>query len=472
MDDLASEWAGINTVAFVENDPFCQKVLHKHWSNVLIIGDVNDVTRETIEAIMADTKSNSTGQFEIESGNEKRKIDSRYRERLRSEFTGCGKDGTRIDIISGGFPCQPHSVAGKRKGSADERNLWPEFKRCIEIFNPGWVVAENVPGLFTSDRGHYFGTIISDLAALGYITTWFTLRASDTGAQHQRERLFIVGYSEHNGLNATEIGTGLMERVESGIGTKRPECSGKSQGTGELADTNELNIQGFRPTRQQVTGKEVETGLPGCSGAGCGEAIGQPKSELGRSTYDDPAELDIIRGVENEQTDNKKTISEIKELIGRILFYMWESRKIAQTSPDIYREGLYNCLPEMSRKSTYRGKWYLGERIEANSNLRDMWEQYYLSGWPPSQNLQSGLLQRIGEILRREEMEYTASHIVAGRGEQQHEWEPPRIATGIKDRAKRIKAIGNTNPPQMYYPIYKAIVEITQEKEKQNDNNY
>ena len=148
---LASEWAGFTHIGFVERDPFCQKVLAKHWPEVPIY---NDVT--TFDGY---------------------------------EFRG-------VDLISGGFPCQPHSLAGSRKASSDERDLWGEVVRIVGEAKPRWFLGENVPGLFSSESGRFFGRVVDDLAALGYRVGWAMYGASDTGAVHRRNRVFIVGYSD------------------------------------------------------------------------------------------------------------------------------------------------------------------------------------------------------------------------------------------------------------------------------------
>ncbi len=97
------------------------------------------------------------------------------------------------DLVSGGFPCQPFSVAGKRRGADDERNGWPWFRDVLRAVRPRHVFAENVPGLLGSG---YFGTILSDLHALGYVGRWGVLSAADVGAPHLRERLWIVAHAD------------------------------------------------------------------------------------------------------------------------------------------------------------------------------------------------------------------------------------------------------------------------------------
>lgn len=96
----------------------------------------------------------------------------------------------------GGFPCQPHSTAGKREASNDERDLWPEYKRIIGEIKPRWVVAENVSGLLSSEAGRFFRGVLRDLSAMGYRVGWCSFPASWVGAAHRRERVFTVAYTD------------------------------------------------------------------------------------------------------------------------------------------------------------------------------------------------------------------------------------------------------------------------------------
>lgn len=104
-------------------------------------------------------------------------------------------DGTdwrgKIDIITSGFPCQPFSHAGKRKGSADERNGWPDTRRVLCEVQPEYALLENVPGLLTSG---YFGTVLGDLAESGFDARWKVISAAELGAPHKRDRLWILAY--------------------------------------------------------------------------------------------------------------------------------------------------------------------------------------------------------------------------------------------------------------------------------------
>jgi DNA (cytosine-5)-methyltransferase 1 len=100
-----------------------------------------------------------------------------------------------VDILCGGFPCQPASAAGKRLGTADDRWLWPHFARAIGAIRPRYVVAENVPGLLSVNGGRAFAEVLRDLAALGYDAEWDGLSAGDVGSPQERERVWIVAYA-------------------------------------------------------------------------------------------------------------------------------------------------------------------------------------------------------------------------------------------------------------------------------------
>ncbi|MFC5846688.1 DNA cytosine methyltransferase [Deinococcus petrolearius] len=127
---------------------------------------------------------------------------------------------TPVDLVCGGFPCQPHSKSGKRQSSADERDLWPEFARIIRELGPRWVVAENVAELLSSTdpafsrdhAGGFFGRVLRDLAALGFDAEWHCYPAASVGAQHERQRVFIVAWNV-----AHTAGTGRHEQLTAAL---------------------------------------------------------------------------------------------------------------------------------------------------------------------------------------------------------------------------------------------------------------
>lgn len=151
--DLAAEWAGFRTVGQCELADYPYKVLCKHWLDVPKWRDIRDVTAE----------------------------DFYKRTGLRT-----------VDLISGGFPCQPFSVAGKQKGKRDDRYLWPEMLRVISEIKPAWVLGENVPGIIKI-AGR---TVCEDLERAGYAVTVFNFEAAAVGAPHRRDRVFFVAHTK------------------------------------------------------------------------------------------------------------------------------------------------------------------------------------------------------------------------------------------------------------------------------------
>lgn len=154
--DLAAEAAGFVTVGQCEWADYPTKVLEKHWPDVQRWRDIHGLS--------ADDFVRRTGH-------------------------------KTVTVISGGFPCQPHSVAGKRKASCDERDLWPEMRRVICEIKPGWVVAENVPGLLSSEDGRFFAGVLRDFAEMGFDVGWGITSAAAVGAVHRRERMAIVAHA-------------------------------------------------------------------------------------------------------------------------------------------------------------------------------------------------------------------------------------------------------------------------------------
>lgn len=182
--DLAAEWAGFKTVAFVERDKFCQKVLAKNFPGVPIHDDIKEFGAKDVAH--ASVQSNGkASQAACPIGSERD---------TRNDAVWRGRKPT-IHLLSGGFPCQPFSVAGKRKGVSDERFLWDEMLRVIREVQPLWVLGENVRGLLSIDGGRTFGTIIHELAEVGYRVGWGVYGACHVAAPHRRERVFIVASS-------------------------------------------------------------------------------------------------------------------------------------------------------------------------------------------------------------------------------------------------------------------------------------
>ena len=149
----------VETVAYVENDPWCQRVLQARMDDgSLDRGEVHGDIREF------------------------------GAERYRGE----------VDLISAGFPCQPHSHAGSRLGESDERNLWPETREVIRVVGPEWVVLENVPGIVSGSDGRqgYGITVLGELSELGFDARWGIHSAADAGAPHLRKRWWVLAHAQ------------------------------------------------------------------------------------------------------------------------------------------------------------------------------------------------------------------------------------------------------------------------------------
>lgn len=187
---------------FCEIDPFCQAILKKHWPNSYIHDDIRTLTNAS---------SQRARMEESDTSRQERKDTNTPQSTLvrQGNWTGNAKGfATGIDLLTGGFPCQPFSGAGKRKGTSDDRHLWPEMRRVIQEFSPRYVVAENVRGILSIDSGMVFESVCTDLEALGYEVQPVVIPACAVNAPHRRDRVWIVAYSNHESVN---VGCGRRE---------------------------------------------------------------------------------------------------------------------------------------------------------------------------------------------------------------------------------------------------------------------
>ena len=180
------------TVKFVEKDKYCQKVLQKNFPNIPIEEDIKNVK---------------------------------------------GKEG-EADVICGGFPCQPFSVAGKQKGTSDDRHLWPEMFRLIREIKPQFVIGENVKNIINIQDGVVFETVCTDLESEGYEVQSFNIPAAGVGAPHRRERVWIVAYAErYNEIQQIQKSDGTQNQVQSKRG-QEDSASWISGRTNSIRQTN------------------------------------------------------------------------------------------------------------------------------------------------------------------------------------------------------------------------------------------
>ena len=198
---------GFDTVAFCEFDDFCRKVLNKHWPDVPIYKDLKEI------------------------GNEP--------ERIIQDF----------DLICGGIPCQPFSVAGKKKGKEDDRHLWPYMYEIVKSKKPTWVIVENVGGFVNVA----LDDVCLDLEAQGYATQSFIIPACSVEAPHRRDRIWILGKNLENpgrslrqgrieqGENADEVGQGDADQLERSSGTSAIDVANSKSGQGHDHEANSGN---------------------------------------------------------------------------------------------------------------------------------------------------------------------------------------------------------------------------------------
>jgi DNA-cytosine methyltransferase len=203
------------TIAFVEKDKFCRQVLQKNFNNIPIEEDIRNVRGSNYAA----------------------------------------------DVITGGFPCQPFSVAGKRKGTADDRYLWDETIRVVAECKPRWFIGENVEGLININNGMVLRQVQTDLEEQGFQVQCIVIPASGIGAWHQRKRIWIVAYSHNNGSyrsqrNETEQSSNKQEdRLSFRDDKDVPNSSGKRSSSQSIGVNRELaeKSKGEKETRDQST---------------------------------------------------------------------------------------------------------------------------------------------------------------------------------------------------------------------------
>tara|TARA_R100001591_G_scaffold28249_2_gene39157 strand:+ start:1294 stop:2382 length:1089 start_codon:yes stop_codon:yes gene_type:complete len=337
---LGAEANGIPTVAFVEKDPFCQKVLRKHWSNTPIISDIRTVKGEDYET-----------------------------------------DG--VTIISGGFPCQPFSQAGKRKGTDDDRYLWEETLRVVAETKPEWFIGENVDGLVNIQDGLVLRQVQDDLEKEGFQVQCIVVPASSIGAWHQRKRVWIIAHNVTNSLNS---------------GCSRRESQGHSREERQvLSDKQER-----RETRGETKGHNRGTqDVPNTIGElsdGCSGTTRHSESELKGMVSDEAKNWNKVWG-ETKRCDQQ-----------------------TRSRGDV---------------SNTNGERLQGHGVQTNMEVEER------------------QVSSIGSTQGQYTWWQTESKL---RGV------PHGISYELdKDRANRIKALGNSIVPQIAYQLFKSIVTVTKE---------
>ena len=282
---IGLERAGFETVAFCEIEPYPQQVLRKHWPGVPIYDDVRDITAD----------------------------------RLIS-------DGIRVDVITGGFPCQDLSISGNQAGIEGERSgLWTECARLLRELQPRYAIFENVTNLLVGDGGDWFKRVLWDISQVGYDAEWHCIPASELGAHHHRDRVWIVAYPKSAGSEAcspdgvgNEHGSRGYAGQSSGTGEQKTvlledsryrrwrDAEGNTRGqdasrewtadTGtivrsseDVADASRKRVQGGRSTEQQEPQAHVGEAISLCGGPGEGGSYWLTEPDVGRVDNGVPA---------------------------------------------------------------------------------------------------------------------------------------------------------------------------------------
>ena len=463
--DLAAEWAGIKTVGQCEWAEYPTKVLEKHWPNIPRWKDIRTLTGESFY-----------------------------------ERTGL----RTVDIISGGFPCQPFSVAGKQRGKEDDRYLWPEMVRVIKELRPTWIVGENVAGIVRMA----LPDILSELEACGYRTRTFLIPACAVGARHRRYRVAIVGYSEHNGLSSTEIAGGTQKT--GGREQKRKKEASESSGTGKSRDG-------------QNVGRTENMENPGC--CGCGEqrdVCEQPGRTGFERASEDVAHAEsqparrLPIGKESEKPGFVSGCENVGHTYGAGLQTertKQQPTRASRTGKNVQHADSAGCEKQHVATESDEER-FTGWRCD-EGNICDTTSERLSNGSSesvggqgtqeqeskrPDSNVsdsdnRSRDVRRDGEFPTIKETERAGSNI-GGRAQKHepgerrtaesvlggvvdgisgwldgdldflinHYWDEeldiPRIAKGIEHRVDRLKCLGNAVVPQQFYPIFKAIAEV------------
>jgi len=361
--DLGLERSGMSCIWQCEREPFCRKILAKHWPGVKCYEDVREID-ETAEV---------------------------------------------PDLLCGGFPCQPHSVAGKRKGADDERNLWPECIRLVRLLRPRWCLFENVPGLLTT----MFGQVCDELRGESYEVWPLVLGADDVGAPHRRKRLWFLAKSDSR-RGRSEAGNAQHQRRGSGKGGRASvQASAKRRNGASIGDA-------------RATGED-------------GLANSQSRRE---AAAQQPRQGD---GVECFSSSMAITRHERLEISGQC-----DSRSFAPVTPSIgVADSSRNDGANGRRKAGIgRGVQQTGEELvhaKSTKSERTQAGQAWLPRWPA----------RPGELQHEWEASRLIWPVEPGMGESAHGLSR-RMA---RLRREQLKALGNAVVPQVAELIGRAIMQ-------------
>lgn len=262
--DLGLERAGMTVKWQSEIDPYACKVLKKHWPDTPNLGDIKQIDWSTVEA---------------------------------------------VDVIAGGYPCQPFSTAGKRQGENDPRHLWPYFRNAISAIRPRYALLENVRGHLSMGAT----TVIGDLAQIGYDCEWQIISAASVGAPHRRDRIIIVAYPNDTrgrasrsdaDRNGSEDVTGWYDQSQSELG----RC-GEDVANSNLWQVGRWDRWNATDRGQVFSRRNNQRGTQSYEGWQWWEV----EPDVGRVAYGVPARVDRLRGLGNA------VVPQVAEYVGRLI---------------------------------------------------------------------------------------------------------------------------------------------------------
>jgi DNA (cytosine-5)-methyltransferase 1 len=522
---------------FVEIDPFCQAVLKKHWQEGEFWGDIRDfianAKRKGLEGNKHQERQIARQNTTINTKNDKKipKNNSNTPHRdgsSRGYGEGCynqennqGQTGgnrwsdensSRITVLTGGFPCQPFSQAGRRKGTADDRYLWGEMFEAIRIIKPDWVVAENVRGLITIQNGLVFEGILSDLESEGYAVQTFIIPACAVGAPHRRDRVWIVAHS--TGKRCDNWADNRQERPvlsDENRNAEKDKSTGEKwkRGVGEV-DSNAsytTSRQSWKQTKQEgwedIGGgdKNVKNSISQRSGRrmeGGRQILECQISEVENErpsweshwievastlcNVDDGICRKLDRAVEwlyekdNYKMGSKKGKSKADFVRWQMLRALWEYGASSEAPLNLHDFGLYDSLPEVPHQAR-PGRWLAQE--ETTKKVRDLWERFYSKSFKKAQNLQQELLEYLREIERTKTVAikkdnkgvwsvWKKVHLPQGKANDVFKELCSKEGVDKKEikiysrsawRTQALKAGGNAIVPQIAIEIFKSILQ-------------
>ncbi len=369
--DLGLERAGMNVIWQSEIDPYACKVLSKHWPEVVNHGDIKKINWASVE---------------------------------------------RPDVICGGYPCQPFSQAGKRKGADDPRHLWPWVREAISELRPRYAILENVRGHVTLG----LSTVLGDLAAVGYDAEWNIVSAASVGANHRRERVIIVAYPKSKYSNSGNNNSRVSARPQA-----VPQL-GDGGWTQTVADANDA-----RPHREEVNTAEIglnaQRRIRG-RGQDVANTDGRRRSERNKTIGSVPISNKVSSDVANADGSEPTNGRQREAVSGKDTGRRNDGTRSGSDTGQVSLEGARQSSGAMANADTWQTSWWLRS---SEQNTRFVFSQ---------QNRQRG------------------TQGYAGWQWWQTEPNVGRVVDGVSSRVDRLKGLGNAVVPQVAEVIGRLVI--------------